>query len=272
MNDMIEILSDPVSGFLFFSFLGLIFGSFSNVIIVRLPKGQSISWPGSHCLKCKKKVLWYDNIPLISWLILLGKCRSCKTKISVRYPTIELLCGALFGALFLKMGLSWSLVEYLILGFGLITVSAIDLEHMILPDKFTLSGIVLGLTGAWLNPERFFLDSLLGVLIGGGFLYLIALVYFLARKTEGLGGGDIKLIAWLGAYLGWTSIPFILFTSSVLGSLIGILVGFKSSMGMKYAIPFGPFLAGSGLLYLFFFEEIMNYYNQLVFLGYSPLN
>lgn len=260
---MIEFIELPGNSifFLIFSFvLGLLFGSFANVVIYRLPLKQSVVWPGSHCPGCKKKIRWFDNIPLCSWILLRGQCRSCKTAISFKYPLVELLMATLFSALYFKFGLTWTFAEFLLLGFGLVVVSAIDLKYMILPDVFTLSGIVLGLLGSWLNPEREFTDALLGLLVGGGFLYSIALVYFLVRKAEGLGGGDIKLIAWLGAYLGWSSVPFILFVASIAGSFVGIFLSIRSKKGMQNAIPFGPFLAGAGILYLFFFDRIQEWY------------
>ena len=186
----------------FFGLLGLCLGSFANVIVVRLPLKQSSIFPNSHCPSCKHSIPWKYNIPVLSWLYLRGKCARCKVKISWRYPLIEFLMGLIFSALYLKLGLSWFFVECLIFSFCLVVVSFIDFEHMILPDVFTLSGIVIGLLGAALNPERAFLDAFLGVLLGGGLLWSVAWVYYSLRKQEGMGGGDIKLLAWLGALVG----------------------------------------------------------------------
>lgn len=168
--------------------------------------------------------------------------------------------AGVFLALYLKVGFSWLLLEYLVFAFGLITASFIDFDHMILPDVFTLSGIVLGLLGAALNPSREFWPALWGVLLGGGFLWAIAVIYAAIRKQEGMGGGDIKLLAWIGAVLGWTSVPFVIICSSLVGSLVGVVVMLKAKEGLGHAIPFGPYLALGALLYIFFGQEITAIY------------
>ena len=225
--------------------LGLIFGSFANVVILRLPAGLSVVRPRSRCPKCQRAIAWYDNVPVVSWLILGGRCRHCRTRISPRYPLVEALTGVCFAAVFARHGLSWSTLEYLIFAWSLIVCSFIDLDHMILPDVFTLSGIVLGLIGAALNPDRDFLPALGGVIFGGGFLYLIAWAYLAWRKEEGMGGGDIKLLAWIGAVLGWSAVPFVVLASSVLGSVVGLTLAIRSRAGLRSEIPFGP-LPGLG--------------------------
>lgn len=257
---------------LFVFILGLLFGSFANVIILRLPAGLSVVTPRSHCGACKKTIPWHDNVPFFSWFILRGKCRFCKTPFSVRYALVEMLMGLAFLAVFLKVGPSWLLLEYLVFVFGLITVSFIDLDHMILPDEFTLSGIGLGLAGAFLNPEREFLEAVWGVLLGGGFLWAIAVIYQAIRKQEGMGGGDIKLLAWMGALLGWSSIPFIILTSSLLGTLVGLVQMRKAGGGLATAIPFGPFLALAGFIYLLAGEEITQAYIGLFIPSLSPVH
>jgi leader peptidase (prepilin peptidase)/N-methyltransferase len=234
----------------FFFLLGAILGSFGNVVIYRLPKNQSVVKPRSHCQSCHTIVAWYDNIPIVSWILLGGKCRSCKASFSIRYPFVEFLTASLFCAAFLQYGLSWTLLEYLIFIFGLVICTFIDFDHMILPDEFTLSGVVLGLAGAWLNPDRSLLESFIGVLLGGGFLWLIAFLYFLFTKNEGMGGGDIKLLAWIGAILGWKAIPFVIMVSALTGSAIGIFIALKTKGGLKTAIPFGPYLALAALVYV----------------------
>ena len=153
----------------------------------------------------------------------------------------------------------------LILVLGLVIGSFIDFDHMILPDEITLGGIVLGLIGAWLNPERLFLDALLGVLFGGRILWLVAYIYFVFTGREGLGGGDIKLLGWLGALLGWKAIPFIILTASISGSVVGLLVSRQKSEGLKTMIPFGPFLALGALLYLFGLKSVGYWYVDLFF-------
>ena len=180
--------------------------------------------------------------------------------------------GLLFLGLFLKVGFSWLLLEYLVFVFALVAASCIDLDHMILPDVFTLSGIVIGLLGAIFNPEREFLPSLFGVLLGGGSLWAVAVIYSLIRKQEGMGGGDIKLLAWIGAVLGWTSVPFVIIVSSLVGSLVGLLLVFRSQKGLTHAIPFGPYLALGALLYIFFGREIADAYVQFFIPSINPAN
>ena len=162
-------------------------------------------------------------------------------------------------------GVTWTTLEYLILTWGLITASMIDMDHMILPDEITLGGLALGLLGAYLNPDREFLDAILGVLFGGGVLWLVAYIYFVFTGREGLGGGDIKLLAWLGSLLGWRSIPFIILASSVFGSVVGLLLSRKNENGLKTMIPFGPFLALGALLYLFGLKSVGLWYVDLFF-------
>lgn len=230
--------------------LGLLLGSFGNVVIHRLPLGESVALPRSRCPHCKTPIAWYDNVPVLSWVILRGKCRACKAGISARYPLVELLTAVLFAAVMYKYGMTWLTLEYLIFTWGLVVVSFIDLDHMILPDVFTLPGIVIGLIGAALNPEREFLPSLFGVLMGGGFLWLVAFLYLVIRKEEGMGGGDIKLLAWIGAVLAWPSLPFTVLISSILGSLVGLALAFRRSAGLKSVIPFGPYLALAAIIYM----------------------
>ncbi len=249
----------------FFGFLfGACFGSFANVLIYRMPANESI-WGRSHCKKCDVIIPWYQNIPLFSYFFLGGKCSKCATPFSIRYPLVEFIMACLFAALIYVYGVNWTSFEYLILIFGLVTASVIDYDHMILPDEFTLGGLVIGLIGAAINPERSFLDAVLGVMFGGGVLWLVAYIYFVFTGRDGLGGGDIKLLAWLGALLGWKSIPFIILASSVVGSLVGIILSRKKSEGLKMMIPFGPFLALAAILYLFGLKSVGIWYVDLFF-------
>lgn len=243
--------------------IGACLGSFANVIIYRLPQGLSVVLPRSYCYACRKPILWYDNIPLISWLLLRGKCRHCQAPFSVRYWIVELMTALLFMSLYIYMGFTWTFFEYLIFIFGLVVCTFIDFDHMILPDEFTLSGIVLGLLGAALNPEREFLDSLWGVLLGGGFLWAIAYIYFALTKRDGMGGGDIKLLAWIGAILGWKAIPFVILLSSVIGTIVGLTMSTKTKTGLKTVIPFGPYLALAAVIYIFGGSSLAEWYFNL---------
>jgi leader peptidase (prepilin peptidase)/N-methyltransferase len=246
---------------------GAIFGSFANVMILRWPKGESVVRPRSRCPHCGHPIRWFDNIPILSWLMLRGRCRDCRAAISWRYPLVELIMASLFTAAFFFVGWNWYLLEVLILIFGLVTVSFIDFDHYLLPDKFTITGMVVGLIGALLNPDRTFLDAVLGLFLGGGFLWAIAYFYYVFRKEEGMGGGDIKLLAWIGAVLGWKAIPFVIISSSVVGSVVGGLVALKQRKGLKTVIPFGPYLALGAVLYLFGGEWLANWYLHLFIPG-----
>jgi len=244
--------------------LGAILGSFANVLICRMPDNKTIMGR-SRCRSCNQVIPWHNNIPLFSFFLLQGKCSFCQAKFSFRYPLVEFLMAGLFALIINQYGISWLTLEYLILIFGLVTASFIDYDHMILPDEITLGGIVIGLVGAALNPERNFTEALLGVLFGGGSLWLVAYIYFIFTGREGLGGGDIKLLAWLGALLGWKAIPFIILSSSVIGSVVGLIVTKKGENGLKTMIPFGPFLALGALLYLLGLKSLSIWYIQLFF-------
>ena len=234
--------------------LGAILGSFGNVVIVRMPAGESVAFPSSHCRACGAPVRWYQNAPIVSWLALRGRCAKCRARISIRYPIVEALMGALFAAISWRFGFTWSALEMDVFAFMLVCASAIDLDHMILPDKFTLTGIVLGLAGAAIVPDsgRTFLEAIAGVAFGGGFLWAIAALYFWLRHREGMGGGDIKLLAWIGAVLGWKALPAVILLSSLGGSVVGAALAFRSKDGMRNPIPFGPYLATAALAYALF--------------------
>lgn len=255
-------MSDPtlVLQIAFFFVLGALFGSFGNVIIYRLPEDLSVVKPRSRCRACKAQIRWYDNIPIASWFILRGKCRECKASFTFRYPLVEIITAVLFAATFAHYGWTVTTAEYLILQWALVVCTFIDFDHMILPDEFTLSGIVIGLLGAAINPDRGFLDALFGVLIGGGFLWFMAWLYFSLTENDGMGGGDIKLLAWLGAVLGYKAVPFVIVFSAVVGTVFGLALSFRKESGLKTAIPFGPYLAGAALVYIHFGSTIAQSY------------
>lgn len=238
---------------------GAVIGSFLNVVILRLPEeSQSIIFPASHCPHCKSSLSWYENIPILSYLALRGKCRYCKVKISFQYPLVELFTALLFAAVIHSFGLTLTALGYLIFCCSLITIIWIDIYHQIIPDCISLPGIILGFLFSFVNSSVHWQESLIGLLLGGGILYAVALFYYLVRKQEGMGGGDIKLLAMLGAFLGWKSIPFIIFSSSLAGSLFGIILLIKNRTGGSTRFPFGPFLAVSGLVFLLFKKDIIS--------------
>jgi leader peptidase (prepilin peptidase)/N-methyltransferase len=246
--------------FLFVFFLGAILGSFLNVCIYRLPKRESILSPPSHCPHCSEPIRFYDNIPIISYLLLRGKCRHCKGHISFRYPVVEVLSSLLSLALLVKYGLTLQSLLFLLFSAALVIITFIDLDYQIIPDSISIPGIFFGIGASFFIPMMSWLESLFGILIGGSFLLLVATGYKWLTGREGMGGGDVKLLAMIGAWLGWKAIPFVLFSSSLIGVLIGggsLLINKK---GLRYKIPFGPFLALSSIIYIFFGPEIINWY------------
>ena len=246
---------------LFFVFsLGAIVGSFLNVCIVRLPKRESLIRPSSHCPHCNEPIRFYDNIPIISYILLAGKCRHCKNRISLRYPVVEGLTGLMAVALFMRYGPTVQFLLLLLFSAALMIITFIDLDHQIIPDAVSIPGIPCGIAASLLIPTISWLDSLLGILVGGGLLLLVAVGYKWVTGREGMGGGDIKLLAMMGAWLGWKAIPFILLASSLIGLLIGGGSGLLLKKGLRAKIPFGPFLAVASLIYIFFGPEIIRWY------------
>jgi len=242
---------------------GAIVGSFLNVCILRLPKEESIITPGSHCPHCKKSIKFYDNIPLISYLYLKGKCRHCHQPISAQYPFIEGITALISLFLMLTFGPSWSYLIYFSFIAALIVITVIDLYHQIIPDVISIPGIGVGLISALVLPRITFFDSLIGILLGGGSLFFVATLYQWLFKREGMGGGDIKLLGMIGAFLGWKAVILTIFLSSLLGSITGIaIIAFKGK-DFKYAIPFGPFLSLAAAISLFFGENIIHWYIAL---------
>ncbi|MCF8027136.1 MAG: prepilin peptidase [Desulfobacteraceae bacterium] len=252
-------MSNLIFWFLVF-FMGLCIGSFLNVCISRIPRELSIVRPGSRCPDCSTAIAFYDNIPVISWLLLKGRCRACGKTISLRYPLVELATGAMAVFVMLKYGISVSALIYFLLICALITISLIDLDHRIIPDSISLPGIAAGFLAAFLLPELSWLDSLIGILIGGGILYAVALGYYLFAGKEGMGGGDIKLLAMLGAFIGWKGVFFTIFAASLIGTAVGVAMMIASGKNLKFAVPFGPFLSAGAVIYLFFGQRIIQWY------------
>jgi len=221
---------------------GLMVGSFLNVCIHRIPRDESIVWPGSHCPACGAAIRWFDNIPVISYLVLAGRCRRCRATIAVKYPLVELATMGLFLAHYWTLGVQPLLAVRLLFSAALIVLFVIDLEHQILPNRITLPGIAVGfLASVWLWPG--WRDSLLGILLGGGILWAIAEAYFRVRREEGLGMGDVKMLAMIGAFLGWQQVLLTLVLSSAAGAIVGVALIAAGRGTMKYALPFGTFLA-----------------------------
>jgi leader peptidase (prepilin peptidase) / N-methyltransferase len=241
---------------------GAIVGSFLNVCIIRLPKEESIIIPGSHCPQCNHPIKFYDNIPLISYLLLGGKCRYCKRSISAQYPLVEGTTAISSLLLFLKYGLSLSYFFYFSFVAALIIITVIDLYHQIIPDVISIPGIGVGLLGALIIPHITFFNSLLGILLGGGSLFVVATLYQWFFKREGMGGGDVKLLAMIGAFLGWDAVILTILLSSLIGSITGIIIMVLKGKDFTYAIPFGPFPSLSAVIALFYKNEIISWYLQ----------
>ncbi len=244
--------------------LGLAIGSFLNVCIYRLPLKKSILFPSSFCPRCGNRIKFYDNVPLLSYILLRGKCRHCQQRISPIYPAVELLNGLLFLLLFSRYGPTWDFAAKAILFSSLVVIFFIDFKYQIIPDAITLPGIIVGLGFSILTGSPDFLQSLLGLLAGGGVLYLIAIIGDKVFKKESMGGGDIKLAAMLGTFLGWQKILLVFFLGSFLGALVGIIALFFSEEAReKRLIPFGPFLAVATLLAIFLGNQLFDLYLNL---------
>jgi leader peptidase (prepilin peptidase) / N-methyltransferase len=245
--------------YMFVFILGAAIGSFLNVCIFRLPAQQSIVRPLSQCPKCHHPIRFYDNIPLVSYLILKGKCRDCSNEISWRYPLVEFVTAILALLLFGKFSLTLNFLVFFIFTAVLIVVTFIDLDHQIIPDILTLPGIPIFFLLAVFAVKVPWMEAAIGLLIGGGVLLAIAFGYELITRREGMGGGDIKLLAMIGGFLGWKSLIFILLFSSFLGAIVGIAIMVIKKQDMKFAVPFGPFLSAAAVAYLFWGDTFMNF-------------
>jgi leader peptidase (prepilin peptidase)/N-methyltransferase len=256
--------------YIFIFLIGSIVGSFLNVCIYRIPRGLSIVHPSSKCPSCNSPVRPLDNIPILSFIFLGGRCRFCRTKISLKYPFVEFLNAFLYVFVLWRFGpyFAWFLPLYLVIVSTLIVITFIDLDHQIIPDGITLPGTVLALVfGSTILPDPFsradvlgFRASLSGLLFGAGLFYSIGIIGSIVFRQEAMGGGDIKLMAMLGGILGWKGIILTTFLGSLSGSLVGIsLIGLKGKEGGT-KIPFGPYLALGALLSLFLGEELLTWF------------
>jgi leader peptidase (prepilin peptidase)/N-methyltransferase len=245
-------------------FIGMCIGSFLNVCIYRLPAGKSIVRPASACPACGTAIHWYDNIPLISYVILRGRCRGCKAPISIRYPIIEVLCGLFAMTSWMHYGYGLAALIYFILIAALLVITFIDIDHRIIPDVISLPGILLGFLTSFILPQLKWSDSLIGIAAGGGSLLAVAWGYQLITGKEGMGGGDIKLLAMIGAFLGWKGVLFTIMASSLIGTAVGMVVMLRSGKGIKMALPFGPFLAMGAILYIFLGQQLIGWYFRML--------
>lgn len=252
---------------------GAIVGSFLNVVIHRYPREESIVFPPSHCPECDAAIRWYDNVPLLSYAILLGRCRTCRQPISWRYPLVELANALFYLAIFLHTGPQIAFVFLAAMVSMIIVLIYIDAEIQILPDVIDVPGIVIGLalgalglyaSAPLLILSQSWLDAALGALFGASILLAIIGLYWLVRRVEGMGQGDVKMLAMIGALLGWRAVPAVLLVASISGALIGVPVALRSGRGMQLALPFGVFLGFGALVVLFFGHTLSAWYLSLI--------
>jgi leader peptidase (prepilin peptidase)/N-methyltransferase len=242
-------------GFVF----GAALGSFLNVVIYRLPLGRSTPRPGSHCPKCQTPIAWYDNIPILSYLLLGGKCRRCKTKISVRYPLVELVSALAAAGVVWRYGLTLEAAWIYAFLAIMLAITLIDWDHQIIPDPLSLGGVVLGWVGAAVCLDIGLVQSLVGSLVGAGVILVIAGLYKMLRRVDGMGGGDVKLMALIGAFLGWKMVFPVLFLAALFGSLYGAWLIRGGGHG-KTAVAFGSFLAPAACLMMFAGQRLLDFY------------
>lgn len=243
--------------------LGLCVGSFLNVVIYRMPRGLSVVRPGSACPSCRAPIAWWDNVPLLSFALLRGRCRRCGARIAWRYPLVELVTAGLFALVFIRFGATPAALAYLAFVAALVAVTFIDLDHRIIPDRITLAGAALGLLLAPVTG-RGWIGAAAGAVAGGGALLLLALAYERIRGVAGMGGGDVKFAAMAGAFLGLQGIFVTLFLASFVGSLAGILLMARGSGTRMTALPFGTFLAPAAAVALFWGPALVALYLSLV--------
>lgn len=238
---------------------GLFIGSFLNVCIHRIPRDESIVFPPSKCPGCGTKIKPWDNVPVLSYLLLMGKCRGCGERISIRYPVVELLSGLLAVTMLYRFGPVPAALVYYAWSCVLLVITFIDIDFQIIPDSLSLGGIVVGLALVWWLPVSY-PDALIGLAVGGGLLMAVIYGYYFLTGKQGMGGGDVKLLAMIGVFTGWQGVLFTIFMGSLAGTLVGIPWAVLNRKNMQAAIPFGPFLALGGLVYVLWGELIVNWY------------
>jgi leader peptidase (prepilin peptidase)/N-methyltransferase len=245
-----------------FALAGLVVGSFLNVCIHRLPRRESLVWPASHCASCNRPLAWYENVPIVSWLVLHGRCRTCRARISPTYPLVELTTAVVFTGAIVVYGLTWLLAVRLLFASALIVLFVIDLRHRILPNAITLPGIAVGFVASWFLPPGW-MSSLIGLVAGGGILLAIAEAYYRVRGQEGLGMGDVKMLAMIGAFLGWPLMMLTLLVASLAGSVVGVALIASGRGSLQAALPFGTFLALGALVAAVAGDGILTWYLSL---------
>ena len=245
---------------------GACIGSFLNVCIARIPEASSLIYPGSNCPACHHPIRFYDNIPILSYIWLRGRCRNCSQSISFRYLMVEAVTGLMAALVIVYFGLTVEALIYFILICALIIIIYIDLDHQIIPDSISLPGIPIGFAASFFLDTLNYTDSLIGILLGGGLLFAIAWGYYLITRKEGMGGGDIKLLAMIGAFMGWQGVCFTIFIASVTGTIAGALLMLFAQKDLKFALPFGPFLSIGAIAYLFLGPQLIAWY----FYGIAP--
>jgi leader peptidase (prepilin peptidase)/N-methyltransferase len=241
--------------------LGVIIGSFLNVVIYRLPRHQKMAFDRSRCPQCRQQLRWYHNVPLLSYLLLRGRCAFCGCRIAIRYPIVEVLNGLIYAYLLWHLGLTVELAAFALLSSALVAIFFIDLDFQIIPDVITLPGLLIGLLLSLLPGGIGIIDALIGAAAGGGSLYLIALLGDWLFKKESMGGGDIKMAAMLGAFLGWEKVLLVFIMSAVIGLVVSVaLMVFSSRLRRERIIPFGPFLAAAAFISVLYGDAIIAFY------------
>ncbi len=235
---------------------GAIIGSFLNVLILRLPANESIAFPGSHCPKCKHPISWYDNIPVLSWIVLGGKCRNCKVEISIQYPLIEMTIALVWAAAVWHYGIGLNAITAAVFGTILLGIAITDARHYLIPDEYTWGGLVLGLLLSFRGGVDGLIEAGIGAAVGFGLLYLVAVIGEKVFRKEAMGGGDIKMMAMVGAFVGWKGVLLTIFGGSLLGTIIFVPLSLKE----KRLVPFGIFLAAAAAIVFVVGEDLIEWY------------